>query len=486
MSAKKIWSVFLFLGLVLALGSLTPSVVTADGICPCPPPPPPPPPCEPPPPCGLHGVLIGTEILLRDPCSCACACTDECHKLVVRFLAACDPCAPEIDRVELEWCGADCTLPADGINGVISVQEITIENGLAKIVFALIAHPDVFVDGFFGPEVLGIEVTLDGKTNVTCAVLDCSLTIGGPLNIDWGWIWGGDVKIKIKSYAKASSKVSLGSSGLKSSAKASAKISIKASSKLGGWKFSIKASAKASSKVSIGGSGIKASAKASAKLSIKAKGVLPAPIPPVFVLAAAGPFVGPGPGFSAALATAWAGALPWFAPKGPRAVAVAGGPGAGAGAIAMVGFGVVVDSPFFVIDLDGCDCAPPCPPCPNCPPPGGPCGACEGKVTELTLLFAGPSATITVTGRDGQIFSGPVAAGATFRIVGSDRHGTLGTNITLSVGGGSSVDIHTSCSQPIGPGQVYGPFTIVAGKSLNGGDLCPLPAGAAPTPKKKK
>ena len=34
--------------------------------------------------------------------------------------------------------------------------------------------------------------------------------------------------------------------------------------------------------------------------------------------------------------------------------------------------------------------------------------------------------------------------------------------------------IHTSCSDPIGPGLISGDFTVIAGESKKGGELCPL------------
>jgi hypothetical protein len=34
------------------------------------------------------------------------------------------------------------------------------------------------------------------------------------------------------------------------------------------------------------------------------------------------------------------------------------------------------------------------------------------------------------------------------------------------------VAIHTSCSKPIGPGLVFGAYTVVSGSSLDGGPLC--------------
>jgi hypothetical protein len=113
------------------------------------------------------------------------------------------------------------------------------------------------------------------------------------------------------------------------------------------------------------------------------------------------------------------------------------------------------------------------------------CGACEGKVTELTLRYDGAhEAFIEVVQRvkgkrhhwspSGVVFSGNVAPGETFSFVGMDKKGTLGTEIRIYVDGVLATKIHTSCSQPIGVGSVYGDFTVVAGASRNGGALCPI------------
>ncbi len=50
----------------------------------------------------------------------------------------------------------------------------------------------------------------------------------------------------------------------------------------------------------------------------------------------------------------------------------------------------------------------------------------------------------------------------------------LSTEIPIYVGGVENTRIHTSCSQPIGPGLIGGDFLVVEGQSLNGGPLCPL------------
>lgn len=109
-----------------------------------------------------------------------------------------------------------------------------------------------------------------------------------------------------------------------------------------------------------------------------------------------------------------------------------------------------------------------------CPPgPAPECSTCKGKVTELTLSYDGAAdADIIVTDKDGrELFNGAVAAGGSFSFSGKDDKGTMTTEITISVNGVDAVTIHTSCSQPIGVGSVFGDFTVLSGASLDGGAL---------------
>jgi len=114
------------------------------------------------------------------------------------------------------------------------------------------------------------------------------------------------------------------------------------------------------------------------------------------------------------------------------------------------------------------------------------CQPCKGKVTQLTLQYRGSEpAYIEVYQKKlkDPIFPGTdpslglVEPGDTFTIIGQDK-GTLSTEISLHVYV-ESIDetvitkIHTSCSQPIGPGMVFGDFLVLEGYSQDGGLLCP-------------
>lgn len=127
-------------------------------------------------------------------------------------------------------------------------------------------------------------------------------------------------------------------------------------------------------------------------------------------------------------------------------------------------------------------------------PPEDGCG-CKGKVTELTLLYTGDSVDpIVVTGKGKKnkpqcdILNGPViffeddvhdivtttVDGRVFTLHGYDKKGTLGTEISLYVGGDLNTKIHTSCSKPIGVGSIFGDFEIIEGSSKDGGPLCAI------------
>ncbi len=110
------------------------------------------------------------------------------------------------------------------------------------------------------------------------------------------------------------------------------------------------------------------------------------------------------------------------------------------------------------------------------PPPPGTCGKCDGGVSELTLRNDGPAGTVEVRKKGGPVlFSGWVEAGAEFSFKGADKDGKMGADIEVRVDGVLNTTIHVSCSRPIGPGLVSGSFTVMAGASVKGGALCPIP-----------
>ncbi|WP_200840195.1 hypothetical protein [Halorubrum sp. JWXQ-INN 858] len=155
------------------------------------------------------------------------------------------------------------------------------------------------------------------------------------------------------------------------------------------------------------------------------------------------------------------------------------------------------------------------------PCPGRPCVICEDgsdvKLQSLTLRYLGSEATTVVAVSTGGgaggvgtggtvVFDGAVEPGETFLVdatttdvAGSDGN-WLGPNVFVDDGSGGSggnngndgnggnsgnsgnagngsdrpdgVKIHTSCSETLAPGDVYGDFEVVAGTTTEGELLC--------------
>ncbi|MEE8428687.1 MAG: hypothetical protein V3S33_04205 [Gammaproteobacteria bacterium] len=111
------------------------------------------------------------------------------------------------------------------------------------------------------------------------------------------------------------------------------------------------------------------------------------------------------------------------------------------------------------------------------------CG-CKGKVSKLALQYNGPDASITITRKPHDVIVfGPqiVVTGEVINLVGPlsgspGFQGTLGTRIEIMASPGGITEIHTSCSQPIGPGLIVGDWEVLSGESkkLNV-PLCPVP-----------
>ncbi len=110
--------------------------------------------------------------------------------------------------------------------------------------------------------------------------------------------------------------------------------------------------------------------------------------------------------------------------------------------------------------------------------PSQECQPCEGRVTDLIFRYLGATqdAHTVVEQNKGKtvVFDDIVQPDDVFGFSGSWKRGTLGTEIRVFVNGVLNTRVHTSCSQPIGPGAVFGDFEVVAGNSRVGGPLCPI------------
>lgn len=124
------------------------------------------------------------------------------------------------------------------------------------------------------------------------------------------------------------------------------------------------------------------------------------------------------------------------------------------------------------------------------------CGQCLGKVSELTLRWNGTAAASIEVVVENRAFADPVAFQGTVQPGGffsfgplsspnGGFDGTLGTNISIYADGIFVATVHTSCSQPIYPGQDWGaagalaagsrgPVTVIDVSSKHGGQLCPI------------
>ncbi|MBU1701684.1 MAG: DNRLRE domain-containing protein [Candidatus Eisenbacteria bacterium] len=108
------------------------------------------------------------------------------------------------------------------------------------------------------------------------------------------------------------------------------------------------------------------------------------------------------------------------------------------------------------------------------------CGECEGGVNELTLRYLGSSEDHVIIYAGDKpdmsmmLFKGIVQPNEDITFAGIGDMGTMGPKINIWVNERFHVKIHTSCSEPIGPGLLRGNFRILAGRSRLGGPLCPL------------
>jgi len=110
-------------------------------------------------------------------------------------------------------------------------------------------------------------------------------------------------------------------------------------------------------------------------------------------------------------------------------------------------------------------------------PPFHECAPCKGGLTSLTLQYNGTKSAqieVTVGIENEQLFINDVESGGTFEISGTGESGKLGKEINIWMDNILETTIHTSCSQPIGTGQTFEDFTVIAGESKDGGPICPI------------
>lgn len=111
------------------------------------------------------------------------------------------------------------------------------------------------------------------------------------------------------------------------------------------------------------------------------------------------------------------------------------------------------------------------------------CNECDGKIDNIIFRFDGSQTSfVEIESRRGRqyqtLYAGYLDAYQQFSVSGSsnllDRKGTLGATIYVRVDGGDRLSLHTSCSEPIGPGTVVGDLVVITATSRNGGLTCPV------------
>ena len=119
---------------------------------------------------------------------------------------------------------------------------------------------------------------------------------------------------------------------------------------------------------------------------------------------------------------------------------------------------------------------------------GSGCGTCPdhdiGQMKYLKLRYNGSYSTALIKvydNRGNRLFRGNVSSGGEFEFYGVQNKQSMGPKIYVYVYdaskcgcGGFDCEIHVSCSVAIGPGQVWGSFTIMEAISKNDVTLCPV------------
>lgn len=115
-------------------------------------------------------------------------------------------------------------------------------------------------------------------------------------------------------------------------------------------------------------------------------------------------------------------------------------------------------------------------------PPTEDCEECKdhngAKITELTLRYSGtvvnPHIIVTGDGASRPILYDGTPGNNPFTFIGQEAEGKFKAKTFVQVvNGGSSLEIHTSCSDPLYVGQVFGgDFEVVSGTLLSGAPLC--------------
>lgn len=110
------------------------------------------------------------------------------------------------------------------------------------------------------------------------------------------------------------------------------------------------------------------------------------------------------------------------------------------------------------------------------------CGNCEGGLRKLSILYQGGSAkTVKIVGKSTVYFNQTVQPNTIITITKGASERRIVNEIDLYLNNVKNTSIHTSCSQPIYPGLVFGNFMITEAISNKGGEICPEEPFCFPT-----
>ncbi len=133
----------------------------------------------------LHRICFEADIWYPDPNT-----PNPDPDVYVRLDAGCCPGQVE-DLACFSYTGA-FPGPQVGRNGVITVQNVVIEDGVAKVFVCLEATAPIFPRGYFQGS-HRIEVVVNGVSEAVCTPIECDvLSIGGTIPADWHPRWCGD------------------------------------------------------------------------------------------------------------------------------------------------------------------------------------------------------------------------------------------------------------------------------------------------------
>lgn len=105
------------------------------------------------------------------------------------------------------------------------------------------------------------------------------------------------------------------------------------------------------------------------------------------------------------------------------------------------------------------------------------CVECDSSITSIVFRYIGesPEAMIRIVQENDEvIFEDSIPQGGEFEINGALADETFGGDITLFLNDQRVGTLATDCSEVIGPGFFIEGLEIISGRTLNGGQLCPI------------